>query len=256
MIKELLTKELYFLRRENKIKNNKDITIQKIINFSIEGNIKQKGEIENVINYPQLFSIKNSNNSEKFFEQPLDILNSKENNKIQDISGDVQDNSFGNCSMKNNHMIKVKYFFIEKRLNKNNMISSKANNEIKALKNNKIVYINKNLLNSYATTRGVKKLKKFNFIIEKKRGSKYRGVSKNGHKWQVLIMINKKKCYLGNYSSEDLAARIYDIQAIKSRGIRARTNFVYDNNQIYNIYKKKININCNNISDIITQLNN
>ena len=26
-----------------------------------------------------------------------------------------------------------------------------------------------------------------------KRGSKFRGVSKNGNKWQVLIMINRKK---------------------------------------------------------------
>ena len=48
-------------------------------------------------------------------------------------------------------------------------------------------------------------------------------------------MINKNKPYLGNYPSEDLAARIYDIQAIKNWGVKARTNFAYDNNQIKKI---------------------
>jgi len=256
LINELLTKELYTLRRENKIKSNNDINNQKIINFSIKGNNKQKSEIENIQNYPKLYYINNNNNSDKFFGEPSDILNSKENNIIQAISGNMPSTSIGNCSPKNNHIIKLKYFFIEKILNKNHIFDSKANNEIKALKNNKIVYINKDLLNSYSTKRGIKKLKKFNFMIEKKRGSKYRGVSKNGNKWQVLIMINNKKYYLGKYSSEDLAARVYDIQAIKSRGIKARTNFIYDNNQIKKIYKKKININCDNISEIINQINN
>ena len=116
--------------------------------------------------------------------------------------------------------------------------------------------MNKFLLNSYSTSRAIKRLKKINFIIRKKRSSKYRGVSKNGNKWQVLIMINKKKYYVGNFSSEDLAARIYDIQAIKSWGIKARTNFVYDNKQLNKIYNKKINIKCDNLSEIMTQINN
>lgn len=135
-------------------------------------------------------------------------------------------------------------------------MNSESNNEIKVLKNNKVVYMNKYLLNSYSTSRAIKRLKKINFIIKKKRSSKYRGVSKNGNKWQVLIMINKKKYYVGNFSSEDLAARIYDIQAIKSWGIKARTNFVYDNKQLNKIYNKKINIKCDNLSEIMTQINN
>lgn len=48
-------------------------------------------------------------------------------------------------------------------------------------------------------------------------------------------MNNNKKCYLGSYLSEEMAARVYDIFAIKNRGIKARTNFIYNN-----IQKKKI----------------
>ena len=131
-----------------------------------------------------------------------------------------------------------------------------ANNEIKVLKNKKFVYLNKKILYAYSTSRAVKKFQKINFIVGKKRSSKYRGVSKNGNNWQVLIMIKNKKYYLGNYNSEDLAARIYDIQAIKSWGIKARTNFAYDDNQIKKIYNKKINLKCQNISDIISEINN
>ena len=72
----------------------------------------------------------------------------------------------------------------------------------------------------------------------------------------IKLMINKKNFFFGNYPSEDLAARIYDIQAIKARGIKAKTNFAYDKNQIKKIYNKKINIKCNDISDIMAQINN
>ena len=82
-----------------------------------------------------------------------------------------------------------KYFVIEKSLIRNHTFISKSNNEIKVLKNNKVVYVNKDLLNSYSILRAIKKLKKVNFLVRKKRSSKYRGVSKNGSKWQVLIMI-------------------------------------------------------------------
>jgi hypothetical protein len=60
------------------------------------------------------------------------------------------------------------------------------------------------------------------------RGSKYRGVSKNGGKWQVLIMINRQKTYFGKYDKEEDAAKAYDEIAIKFHGDKARTNFVHD----------------------------
>ena len=70
-------------------------------------------------------------------------------------------------------------------------------------------------------------LSKINFSKSFKRSSKYRGVSRNGNKWQVLIMINRKKTYIGNYDSEEDAAKAYDQYAIKYHGDKARTNFFY-----------------------------
>ena len=64
-------------------------------------------------------------------------------------------------------------------------------------------------------------------------------------------MINNKKAYLGSYLSEEIAARVYDIAAIKYRGINARTNFIYNHIQIKKINESKINIKTGNISDMI-----
>lgn len=52
----------------------------------------------------------------------------------------------------------------------------------------------------------------------KSRGSRYRGVSKNGSKHQVFIMINKKKRFIGVYKEEEEAARVYDKLAIIFHG--------------------------------------
>lgn len=81
-------------------------------------------------------------------------------------------------------------------------------------------------------------------------------MSRNGNNWQVLIMIKNKKYYLGTYPSEEIAAKIYDIVAIKSQGFKARTNFPYNNIQIKNIYEANINIKNGKISEIIKQIIN
>jgi hypothetical protein len=47
-------------------------------------------------------------------------------------------------------------------------------------------------------------------LNQTKRGSIYRGVSKNGKKWQVMVMGNNCKYFSGSITSERLAARIYD----------------------------------------------
>ena len=65
-----------------------------------------------------------------------------------------------------------------------------------------------------------KRLKKYIY-----RGSKYRGVSRNGKTWQVLIMINRNKNYIGNFKSEEEAAKAYDEFAMKYHKNKARLNF-------------------------------
>ena len=70
------------------------------------------------------------------------------------------------------------------------------------------------------------------------------------------MMLNKNKSYIGSYPSEELAARIYDILAIKNRGIKARTNFIYNSKQLKRICEIDIDIKSKNISEIISQLTN
>lgn len=52
------------------------------------------------------------------------------------------------------------------------------------------------------------------FKNKKFRGSKFRGVSRNGKLWQVLIMIKNKKRYVGSYTNENEAAKAYDFTSI------------------------------------------
>jgi len=233
-----------------------NFSIQKVINFSIIENNKQQNELNNVINAPQLYPVnKKIINLEKYYFEEYNSYLEKIKN-FHAFKDEIKRSLISNNSTENNHNIKHKYFCVKKNLIKKHIFDFETNNEIKVFKNNKVVYINKNLLNKNSASRGIKKLKKINFIITKKRSSKYRGVSKNGNKWQSLIMVNKKNYFLGRYPSEEFAARVYDIQAIKAWGIKAKTNFVYDNNQIKKIYLKKINIKCNDISDIMAQINN
>ena len=137
----------------------------------------------------------------------------------------------------------------------NKSISETSNEKIiRTVKNKKIVYCQSDFNFSPITN---KQLSKFNEKNEKKkeenfdekfrglRGSKFRGVSKNGNQWQVLIMINKKKRYIGNYKSEKDAARAYDIVAIQNHGKKAKTNFYYTSFEIEKIKNMYTNHNYN-----------
>ena len=133
------------------------------------------------------------------------------------------------------------------------VVDNERNNEIKVLKNNKAVYVISYLLNSPSASKKLKQLNKITFIGKSKRSSKFRGVSKNGNQWQVLLMYKKGKSYVGSYSNEEFAARIYDILAIKLRGVKARTNFKYSYEQIKKIGDNDFDIKSKNINDIIAQ---
>jgi hypothetical protein len=77
-----------------------------------------------------------------------------------------------------------------------------------------------------------------NTIIEKPRGSQYRGVSRNGNQWQVLIMVSKKKRYVGSYSNEIDAAKAYDRAALQNHGDKAKTNFDYTETELHRIMQE------------------
>ena len=52
------------------------------------------------------------------------------------------------------------------------------------------------------------------------RGSRYRGVSKNGEKYQVMVVSGKVKKYVGALSNEDAAGLIYDKYSIILQGMK------------------------------------
>lgn len=74
--------------------------------------------------------------------------------------------------------------------------------------------------------------------MKSKRGSRYRGVSRNGKKWQVQLLGKLRKRYIGSIGSEASAAKIYDHYAIINHGLRAKTNFTYTKQDIIDIINK------------------
>lgn len=77
--------------------------------------------------------------------------------------------------------------------------------------------------------------------LKSSRGSVYRGVSRNGKKWQVQLLGNLKKHYIGSIDTEAKAARIYDAHAILAHGLKAKTNFSYSKFQIEKIIEGEEN---------------
>lgn len=106
-------------------------------------------------------------------------------------------------------------------------INNNNTNKFKIIKNHKIVYKNNDIFNNNQEINN-----KFNCINQYKNKIKtsiYRGVSKNGNKYQVLLMDKKYKYYLGNFNKEILAAKIYDYFVILFKKKNAFTNFESNN---------------------------
>lgn len=123
-------------------------------------------------------------------------------------------------------------------------------------KNNPINnYISQNHCNAYYVINNrnspfEKKKNKFKVIT---KTSRYRGVTLNKKKWQAYIRVNNINTYLGSYSSERIAAKVYDLMSIKKNGFKAKTNFKYTNRQIKKISKLVIDID--NLLDIVNEMN-
>ena len=67
------------------------------------------------------------------------------------------------------------------------------------------------------------------------RGSQFQGVSINGSKWQVFIIIKNKKHYAGQMDTEVEAAKLYDKLILLHFGLQSKTNFSYTVQQIEEI---------------------
>jgi hypothetical protein len=217
--------------------------IDPILNLSkFQGN---KTEFEQMNNY-SYYSNSGSNN----FKEVLinNDVNSKKNfifgnnlnfnNNINNIIvGDEKENNFINST--NSGSVP------------NNSYPEENGNKIKVFKNNKTVYMNSYWIYNNPAK---KKQSSKNKLMLNGRSSKYRGVSRNGNNWQVFLMINRRKTYVGTYPSEEIAARVYDIMSIKYRGIKARTNFKYNSGQIKMIKKIELDVKSRNIYEIISKL--
>ena len=235
--------------------NQKDIKSE-VINFtssselSFDNNNKKKNtpyrlnEIENL--FKKKFNSKNENQKIDLEVNDFEIPEKNKffkNEKI-DIDKIIEQSKFKNINWKDN--------IIENNCVKKDEEDIKKRNEVKVMLNSKLVYSNSNDTNSYSNN--FQKSKKIIFINVGRRRSKYRGVSKNGNQWQVLFMVNNSKTYVGSYTNEDLAARVYDIMAIKNRGNKAKTNFIYSEAQLRKIFNTDINIKSKNLKEKILEL--
>lgn len=222
--------------------NNSDINNLKNINNIQNVNNKNKNKIEPVLNSFQ--------GKDKEVEC-LIINNNTKINKLRNEDDQTNSTKIPNQSDNENSKKKKKkkkLFFV---FNTNDFQLKNKNNDIKVFKNKKIVYVNNSFLYSYNSSKNLKEVKNVAFIRKTERNSRYRGVSKNGNHWQVLFMNKTKKSYISSYTSEEVAARIYDILNIKKSGIKARTNFAYSISKINSIKEMKIDFKAKNINEII-----
>ena len=231
-------KELSLLNKKSFLKNNDEDSSQlnRNIDKIIESKIKTLSQIKdnNYSNFIKLFA-KNSmnvhNNLYKIENADCLFIDKSIPKEIQ-LNKDFKEEILSNIKENN----------LNNTDNKPNVIS----NEIMVKKNNKMVFMNKNLIKP--------KIKKKDILEKKKRKSIYRGVSKNGKKWQTIIISNKKNEYYGVFPTEEIAARVYDIVQLKKKGIKAKTNFQYNIHQIQNIIDASIDFKSNDINNNIINL--
>ena len=197
------------------------------------------------------FPVLTNNNNQIFSQNNNKIINTSAVNNINNINENKQ-----NYNLINNNSKKIQ------NQNNNRNLSEKSNSEIQLfnkkrkryIKNNKLVFIlnekkkikknlekndkNENNENNEKNKNNDSKIElneENSEKVRKPRGSKYRGVSRNGNQWQVLIMVNKKKRYVGSFSKEEDAAHSYDKVALQNHGSKAKTNFDYTKKEVEEI---------------------
>ena len=278
-------KELSLLQRKRRLEtpdlnSNNNFSFQKEINFGlpnvnncqINNDKRINGHFQMEQNNSQIDPILNlsefqGNKTEFEIKNNCSNYSNSGNNNLKEvlINNDVNTNKnyiFGNNLNFNNINNNINNI-IDNDEKENNFINSTNSqsvsnnsyledncNKIKVFKNNKTVY-----MNSYWIYNPLKKPKSSKkLVMLNGRSSKYRGVSRNGNNWQVFLMMNRSKTYVGTYPSEEIAARVYDIMSIKYRGLKARTNFIYNNDQLKMIKEIDVDIKSRNIYEIISKL--
>ncbi len=109
--------------------------------------------------------------------------------------------------------------FINKKTKRNEK-KNEINQEIKEFEKNRIFLIKKIKDKNKEIEEDRKRIKKIFY-----RRSKFRGVSMKGKSWQAIIMIDRNKKYIGNFETEEEAAKAYDEYAMKFHKNKARLNF-------------------------------
>ena len=143
----------------------------------------------------------------------LFLINSKiSNNNFLTLPNLQTIKDFNSFNVPNNQSIIL--------LNKKTKREDIEKNESSVSNNKKKIFEIKKITDRKKEAEKEKKMKKYIY-----RGSKYRGVSRNGKTWQVLIMINRNKNYIGNFKSEEEAGKAYDEYAMKYHKNKARLNF-------------------------------
>ena len=247
-------KELSFLNWKRINYNSSEKNNQNLVNmndnsFEFYMNDKIKNEFDLLKNLkkqkgPIFYIYKNYSKNKKNIIFNSKRYNIEKNNSIFINKSITKSNNLKNSIINediNNNISK------ENNEEYNSEKKDNLSNAIKIRKNKKMIYMNKSLIKQ--------KIKKNDGIIcKKKRSSLYRGVSKNGNYWQVIISSKYGKGYVGLFKTQEIAARIYDIISIKNKGIKAKTNFQYNLHQIQNISEENIDYKSKNIEEIIAGL--
>ena len=231
-------------------------------NINIQTNEKNESENKNPVDIHIKDGINKNESNPKVEAQNKDKSNSNIYNNTSN-SGNFTENSKKptdkGCILasvvipnKPKYLFKIKESTLNKEEKPKNKMTSKKRKRF--LKNNKLVFIQSDKVNENNEENNSQNdsgeeenqnndslnSEKITELIQKNykpRGSRYRGVSKNGSQWQVLIMVKKKKRYLGSFSNEEEAARAYDKVALQHHGIKAKTNYDYTKEELEKIIK-------------------
>lgn len=258
-------KKIFFAYKKPKDKRFNSVggnTFQARISINENYNISNTVILHDInINKPLFTSINNNlNNSISFSNNSKLTLDNNTNNSNNNNTSLTKTNTNTNtnqkikksittdlCKIQNpfeyqNAKIRDKVFCTMKRRRfiKNNKLVFKQFDPFEEEKKSKNSSNNEN--NDNSSTLSLEELLPKSL---KPRGSKYRGVSRNGNLWQVLIMVNKKKRYVGGYLSEENAAKAYDKVALQFYGIKAKTNYNYSKEEVRTIINSPLLINVN-----------